>query len=114
MRLYLAGPMRGIKDFNFPLFLEASEQLRAQGYSVFNPAERDLQQYGVGVFNSPTGDFKDIAHIGFSLRAALAADTKYICEEAEAIVLLPGWEKSMGAVAEKSLAEALGLDVFYY
>ena len=34
-----------------------------------------------------------MAKYGFSLREALAADMKYICEEASiAIALLPGWE----------------------
>ena len=106
--------MRGIKEFNFPCFLRAERQLILAGHSVFNPAQRDINQYGMGICNSPTGDFKDIEHLGFSLREALAADTKYICEEAEAIVLLPGWEKSKGACAEKALAEALGLEVLYY
>ena len=114
MRVYLAGPMRGIKDFNFPAFMEADIKLTAAGHKVFNPAARDIQKYGVGVCNSPTGDFKDIKHLGFSLREALSADTKYICEEADAVVLLPGWEKSKGACAEKALAEALGLEVFYF
>ena len=114
MRYYLAGPMRGIKDFNFPSFMSATMTLTSAGHSVFNPAQRDMEKYGIGICNSPTGDFKDIAHLGFSLREALSADTKYICEEAEAIVLLPGWEKSKGACAEKALAEALGLEIFYY
>src|SRR3990167_9342856 len=106
--------MWGIKDFNFLAFIQAEKLLRAQGHEVFNPAQRDLEHYGIGICNSPTGDFKDIAHLNFSLRETLAADVKYICEEAEAIVLLPRWEKSKGACAEKMLAEALGLDVFYY
>ena len=38
MRLYLAGPMSGIKDFNFPAFNEAAEHLRKLGYEVFNPS----------------------------------------------------------------------------
>lgn len=94
--------------------MEAAKSLELSGHEVFNPAQRDIDKYGEQVYNSATGDFKDIEHLGFSLREALAADTKYICEQAEAIVLLPGWEQSKGAVAEKTLAEALGLEVFYY
>jgi hypothetical protein len=29
------------------------------------------------------------------------------------MAMLPGWEKSKGAVAEKALADALGLHVMY-
>ena len=111
MKIYLAGPMRGIEKFNFPAFFEAAVRLRADNHEVFNPAEADLKKYGPGVFDSDTGDLKDVKDSGFILREALAKDTNWICLHAEAIALLPGWEKSKGACAEKALAEALGLKI---
>lgn len=39
MKLYLAGPMTGYKDLNFPLFHAETARLRALGYEVVNPAE---------------------------------------------------------------------------
>lgn len=113
MRVYLSGPMRGIPKFNFPAFFEAAVRLKADNHEVFNPAEADLNQYGPGVFDSPTGSLEDIKITGFNLRKALKKDTGWICDNAEAIALLPGWERSKGAVAEKALAEALGLQVLY-
>jgi hypothetical protein len=38
-RLYLAGPMTGIEDFNYPAFNAMAERLRAAGYEVKNPAD---------------------------------------------------------------------------
>lgn len=115
MRLYLAGPMRNIPEFNFPSFAAAAAKLRAQGYTVFSPAERDLATYGMDLATSnPTGDIGlATQQTGFSLREALAADTDYICRHADAVALLPGWEHSSGARAEKALAEALGLHIIY-
>lgn len=115
MKVYLAGPMRGIPFFNFPAFNEAAAKLREQGHTVFNPAQRDTEMHGEQLSQSnPTGDEVLAAnHHGFSLREALRDDTNFICMEADAIALLPGWEKSKGARAEKALAQALGLKVMY-
>lgn len=109
-RVYLAGPMRGIKDFNFPAFHAAAVELRAKGYEVFNPAEHDEENHGKGFNLSATGDLKDIAHTPFDLRETLEKDLSWIAQNATAIALLPGWEKSKGARAESALAYALGLE----
>jgi hypothetical protein len=103
--------MRGIPEFNFPAFHKAAGWLRQQGHEVFNPAERDEKAHGKGVNQSPTGDLKDIEHTGFNLREALYADMTYICLTADGIALLPGWETSKGATAERATAVALGLEV---
>jgi len=101
--------MRGIAEFNFPAFHAATAQLRAEGHVVFNPAERDEQHHGKDLVKGTTGDLKEIPQ--FSLRDALKADTSWICDHGEAIYLLPGWEKSKGATAERALGIALGLEI---
>lgn len=113
MNIYLAGPMQGIKDFNFPAFRKAASLLRRKGHIVFNPAEKDEQKHGKDISKSKTGDLKDAESKGFSLREALAADTQYIALEADAVALLPGWENSKGAQAEWALARALGHKIIY-
>lgn len=118
-RIYLAGPMQGIKNFNFPRFNAVASALRANGHIVFNPAEKDIERHG-GTNIADGNTFGDIAQAksqhGFNLRQALAEDTQFICLEADCIVLLPGWEKSNGAQAEHRLAVALkseGMDIIY-
>lgn len=110
MNIYVAGPMRGRKDFNFPAFEAAAMSLRSLGHIVFSPAERDLQRHG-DIFKSENGVESDIRAQGFSLREALAADMAWITSRADAIALLPGWENSKGATAEAYLGFALGLRV---
>lgn len=112
MKIYLAGPMRGKPFFNFPEFDKAAKALREAGHIVFNPAERDRSVDPHIGDSNPTGDMDAALKEGFSLREALAADMKFICEEAEAIALLPGWELSKGALAERLTAVALSLHVF--
>jgi len=90
-KIYIAGPMGGLPDLNFPAFHQAAEKLRRWGHFVFNPAEHDQGSY----------------------RANLQIDLSWICGEAQAIFMLAGWEKSPGARAEHALAVALGLDIWY-
>jgi hypothetical protein len=113
MNIYLAGPMRGIPEFNFPAFMAAATQLRSEGHSVFNPAERDIERHGTDISKgNATGSIKEAAeNHGFNLRIALGDDLAYICSKADAVALLPGWENSKGAKAERATAEALGLSV---
>jgi len=39
--IYLSGPMSGLPGFNFPAFHAAAAKLRADGFTVLNPAETD-------------------------------------------------------------------------
>jgi len=102
-KIYLAGPMSGIRDFNFPVFFDAADFLEQQGFEVFNPAQADLDKWG---------DLDGVArHANY--RDCLKTDLTWICDNAVGIALLPGWEWSKGSLAEKALAEALGIDIFY-
>lgn len=112
-KVYLSGPMRGIPEFNFPAFFAAAEKLRAEGYFVYNPAQKDEQKYGEGMSKGNlTGD-EDVAktEYNFNLREALGKDLAYICKNADIIAMLPGWENSKGARAEWATAVAIGLEV---
>lgn len=107
--VYVAGPMRGLPEFNFAAFNSAAALLRELGWMVFNPAERDMATgfNPVGLL----GTDEELAAYNFSIRDALLDDTSWICRNADAIFLLPGWENSTGAVAERALGEALGLEI---
>lgn len=115
MKIYLAGPMRGIPEFNFPAFNAASARLRSEGHEVFNPAERDNAHHGTDISKGNAAGCEEIAakEHGFDLRVALGEDLAYICAHADAVAVLPGWEKSKGAQAEVATAKALGLVVIY-
>jgi hypothetical protein len=107
--VYIAGPMRGIAGFNFAAFDEAADILKAIGYTVCNPADRDREAHGDIGWSYTTGDLDAVAEQGFSLREALAYDTDWISKHADAVAVLPGWEASRGARAEVALAHALGI-----
>ena len=114
-RVYVAGPMSGLPEFNFPAFFLAAAKLKSAGHTVFNPAERDNDRHGVDISRgNETGDLAIAeAEHGFSLREALSDDLTWICENATAIYMLKGWEQSKGSLAELSLAKALGLRVWH-
>lgn len=110
-KVYVAGPMRGIPEFNFPAFHAASAALRQIGCVVFNPAEKDNERHGTDISKGNHAGCEETAakQHGFNLREALALDLEFICREADAVVLLPGWQNSKGATAERAAALALGL-----
>jgi hypothetical protein len=108
--------MRGIAEFNYPAFNDAAAILRKAGHEVFNPAERDIERHG-GVDISKgnrTGSVlqAEVEH-GFSRRDAMADDLWFITKHAEAIALLPGWEKSEGANLELRAARFCQLEELY-
>lgn len=103
MKIYLAGPMRGYAEFNFPAFHYAAAKLRAEGHEVFSPAEK-------GEEKELTADSNLQEKLAFR-RKVFRIDTTYICDEAEQVALLPGWEFSPGARAERALGEAIGLSI---
>ena len=45
-KVYLAGKMSGIPEFNFPAFFRYAKQLEDAGFEVFNPAQNDLDKWG--------------------------------------------------------------------
>ena len=103
---YLAGPMRGILEYNFPEFRRQTAWLRGEGWQVFSPAERDE--------NDPDIDHtEDVAGWTGSrgLDYFMAHDLKAVCEM-DAVICLPGWEESQGARLETVTAVEIGHPVF--
>lgn len=92
---YLSGPMTGLPEFNYPAFHEAAAALRGCGWRVYSPAENN---WSPGV--EP-----------FPLRAAFAEYCRFICLEADAVVVLEGWEQSAGARVEVALAARCEIEV---
>jgi len=103
--LYLAGPMRGIAFYNFPMFDRVAAALRDVGYEVINPADEDRKEDNFDPTLEPK--FANPAYcvvqpgmdFGKIIRRCFEAVMR--CDE---IVLLPGWENSVGAIAELFIA----------
>ena len=110
MKIYVAGGMRGLKDFNIPAFDSATKKLRAEGHTVFNPVEQDCARDGLE--HDASLEDKVAAATRTNIREALGDDLRWICQEADCVALLPGWENSKGARAERATALALDLLVF--
>lgn len=113
-KIYIAGPMRGYPHFNFPAFYAAGDYFNDIGWEVFNPAQKDDEEYGVEMAASNIDGSLEVAEDdGFDLRKALAMDLNWICKHATHIYMLKGWEFSRGAMAEHATAAALGLTILY-
>ena len=104
--IYVAGPMSGYENFNFPAFNAAAQDFAACGWVVFNPAAKDTEKHP-DIENNPEGDpILAAEKDGFNFREAYTWDvTKVI--EADAICMLRGWEQSPGARGEHAVAVAM-------
>lgn len=100
--IYIAGPMKGLPLYNFPAFDAAAAQLAGDGWTPINPAQLD-RDAGFDPERDPlTPAF---------LKEAMKRDLLALLE-ADALVLLPGWPNSKGALAEKAVAQWRGIPVY--
>ncbi len=92
-RVYLAGPMTGYAEFNFPAFNAEAARLRSAGFDVVNPADHGIVD-GAGWCDYLRYDIAQLSRC-------------------ESIHFLPGWEKSKGALLERSIAVSLGMPMTF-
>ena len=103
MKIYIAGPMSGVEDWNFPAFFEAERQLLDLGYEVINPAHNDGSTYEEALASANAGKHswdwymrRDLGHL----------------IECDAVCLLPEWKNSKGASLEVSVAKSLDMPLY--
>jgi hypothetical protein len=104
MKIYLAGPMSGYPQFNFPLFYKAAALLRADGWNVVSPAELDADtdaEIPKAALASPDGKHINKGVAGHTWGDLLARDVKMLADDGiNGIIFLPDWHKSRGARLE--------------
>ena len=104
-RLYTIGPVTGIEDRNKPAFEAAQKELEAAGYFAktpldFIPADASHEQamlLSINEMCTPNGlDFALYGHVSPFYQG---------------VATLPGWEQSVGARFEVSVASYCGIPV---
>lgn len=102
--VYIAGPMSGIPEWNYPAFHAAAKKLRDEGYTVYSPAENDIEEGMVDEAAQKDGNTALAIENGvFDYRKAYKWDLDKVLE-GDAIYMLPGWEMSPGARGEHAVA----------
>jgi hypothetical protein len=94
---YLAGPMTGYPEFNYPTFAANTIMLRKNGFVVYSPHEVPW----------PEVKMEDDALWAYMMR-----QTKRLQRRCNSIILLPGWASSRGAKLELRRAMDLNHQVF--
>ena len=89
-RVYISGPMTGKPNQNEAAFTEAAVDLLLRGYAVCNPHDT----------SELLGELTHAQYLRFDFERVLEADF---------LVALPGWEKSMGALSELLMAVRMGV-----
>src|SRR6478609_1661293 len=93
MKLYIAGPMTGLPELNYPAFMENQALLINYGYTVYNPA-----------------NLCDIAPKDASWSWFMKMALKMVLES-DGVAVMPGWENSQGARLEQYVALNCGIPV---
>lgn len=106
MKIYIAGPMTGYENWNFPAFFEAENVLKELGHEVVNPAHNDGKTLEEALANSGTPDRPNNTW-GYYMRR----DLPHVLS-VDAVCVLDGWRDSKGACLEVHVAEALGLPIY--
>lgn len=90
---YIAGPVTGLPNGNRPMFEQAQLWLEEQGAIAINPTML------------PDGLKSHASYMNICIP---------MVREAEAILLLPDWHQSVGAMMEYEEAKRLNLPMFHY
>lgn len=105
-RIYVAGPMRGYPEYNFKAFLAAGKDLTGKGWEVICPAQKDMDEGFDPKTPQHTLTDKDLeAFIVRDIHMVLSAD---------AVCVLPGWEKSRGVAVEVAIAKYSDMPIYIY
>jgi hypothetical protein len=112
--VYICGPMRGIKNLNFPAFNKAQRTLVKAGFNVISPAENDrLARVPWTKFDEPDFADENWPISKQDLREMLRRDSEWILslrvEQGDMLVMLPGWRASTGGFSEGAMGRWLHL-----
>lgn len=118
-KLYIAGPMTGLPQFNFPAFDALAKDLRHTMIDPFEPpivitpSELDDPAARAAALASPDGDPVEYARLtGLSWGDFLSRDVKLIADGGfTGIVTLPNWQKSRGARLETFVGHMSGIPI---
>lgn len=90
---YIAGPVTGLPHGNRPMFEQAQYWLEEQGAIAINPTVL------------PDGLRSHQSYMNICLP---------MLREAEAVLLLPNWHQSVGAMMEYEEAKRLGMPMYHF
>ena len=104
MKVYIAGPIKGMENGNREAFAKRAEELELAGHVPVNPWNIYPNHLGPCIGSVVEHSTEHL--YGCFLRADIE-----ILMYCEAISLLPDWERSIGACTEHTIARSLGLKV---
>lgn len=107
--------MTGSKGFSFHIFDAVADELRQRGVDVIVPSELESAETRRVALESPDGDPATYYRAtGLSRGQLLGRDIRLVLDDADSVVVIPGWRKSRGALLETYTAWLHGKPTLYY
>jgi hypothetical protein len=92
LTLYIAGPMTGLPEFNYPAFFWAAGRLAESGIDTINPARAEGREDCTSWVDYMRASLRDLA-------------------DCDGVATLQGWGDSRGAALEVHIARSLDLPI---
>lgn len=107
MKVYIAGPITGYLDLNEPAFRSEAERVHAEGDEPVVPLDIQAHEHEGDcppTYSKPMPGHGSACFLRADLKALLDCDV---------VRMLPGWETSVGARLEHSVAAHVGIPITY-
>lgn len=107
--------MSNTAHFGFKVFDAVADELRHRGIDVISPSElEDQTTRRVALASKDGNPGPYLKKTGLTRGRLLGRDVRLVLDDADCVIVIPGWRRSRGALVETFTAHLHGKPILYY